>query len=137
MLSSHLVKLADNNFDSNIENHLVVYADNYSDRNIDNHKFLCDKNADNPTDTLVTPPRTCPRAGKRLLVVPSALGYGPAGSGDRIPPNSALVFLIELNKYGGSHCLCSVLCSLCFHLWMHTLILGADAHADSLGNCPL
>ena len=34
--------------------------------------------------------------GKRTLLIPSGLGYGTAGSGASIPPNSALVFDIQL-----------------------------------------
>jgi FKBP-type peptidyl-prolyl cis-trans isomerase len=34
--------------------------------------------------------------GKRTLLIPSGLGYGPAGNGSSIPPNAALVFDIEL-----------------------------------------
>ncbi|HEV8062812.1 MAG TPA: FKBP-type peptidyl-prolyl cis-trans isomerase [Gemmataceae bacterium] len=36
--------------------------------------------------------------GKRKLLIPSALGYGPRGSGASIPPNTNLVFDIELLK---------------------------------------
>jgi len=37
-----------------------------------------------------------PRGSIYRLCVPAALGYGPAGAGDAIPPNSDLVFQIEL-----------------------------------------
>lgn len=39
-----------------------------------------------------------PVGSKWKLAIPSDLAYGPAGSGDRIPPNSVLLFDLELLK---------------------------------------
>jgi peptidylprolyl isomerase len=39
--------------------------------------------------------------GRRELIIPAKLGYGAAGSPPKIPPNSALVFVIDLHGVSG------------------------------------
>lgn len=38
------------------------------------------------------------KGAKAVLYIPSGFGYGPAGFGSSIPPNSNLIFEIELHK---------------------------------------
>jgi peptidylprolyl isomerase len=39
--------------------------------------------------------------GRRELIIPAKLGYGAAGQGASIPPNSALVFIVDALKVSG------------------------------------
>lgn len=43
------------------------------------------------------------KGSKRLLVVPPSLGYGSQGAGSKIPPNSTLIFEIEVVRVGIVH----------------------------------
>ncbi|MDQ2748491.1 MAG: FKBP-type peptidyl-prolyl cis-trans isomerase [Pseudonocardiales bacterium] len=40
--------------------------------------------------------------GRRIMILPSALGYGPQGSGTTIPPNASLVFVVDLKSIGAA-----------------------------------
>ena len=38
------------------------------------------------------------KGGRRVLIVPPSLAYGEQGMGDKVPPNSTLVFEIEMSR---------------------------------------
>ncbi|XP_070532275.1 FK506-binding protein 15-like isoform X2 [Ptychodera flava] len=38
------------------------------------------------------------KGGRRLIIVPPSMAYGSKGIGDRVPPNSTLIFDIEIKK---------------------------------------
>ena len=40
--------------------------------------------------------------GRRIMILPAALGYGAQGSGSKIPPNSPLVFVVDLVSLGAA-----------------------------------
>lgn len=64
------------------------------------------RKADRPISFVVGTKRVMPgwnegvigmrRNGKRLVILPPALGYGGRGAQDIVPPGSSLIFLIEL-----------------------------------------
>ncbi len=40
--------------------------------------------------------------GRRIMILPAALGYGAQGSGSTIPPNASLVFVVDLKTIGAA-----------------------------------
>jgi FKBP-type peptidyl-prolyl cis-trans isomerase len=40
--------------------------------------------------------------GRRIMILPAALGYGAQGSGSTIPPNAPLVFVVDLTSIGAA-----------------------------------
>ena len=61
---------------------------------------------------------------KWQLFVPSKLGYGSAGAGDRIPPDSTLIFELTLVAVRPADFLFRDVGSTGFQVWMVLLVIG-------------